>query len=104
MDHGWKPYAFTDVDFNTMAVVLNKIMVIEPENERRGWKCGRCGSKITTAALGKIPSRVGFPREITGWETFGQAMKRCGINPDCDFETAAIVTRSLYWLLMEQQI
>ena len=107
-DHEWKPHEATV----SLAAAIGGIVVVDPENERRGWRCGRCGSTMTTAALGKLPTRVetslfdpiGYsPREITGWETFEQGMKRCGVNPDCDFETVAGVTRSLScWLLMER--
>ena len=113
--HEWKP---VDGDLSLFGIELVKsepggIVTVEPEEERRGWHCHRCGRSMTTAAFGRVPGRkdimirsrvedtlmgssVGssFTREITGWETLEQGMKRQKMDPDCDAAVVEDVTVS----------
>ncbi len=85
------------------------IMIAEDPSERRYWMCLRCGSSMTTAAFGKMPSFFDVPampgkgvvltmespkREITGWETIGEGELRCGVSPDCDEALASRLMES----------
>ncbi len=107
MKHDWKEYTPYDdpVDQRTtFPWTAGVIVTSDPPGERKYWKCDRCGSRMKTSALGKMPTRVDIPidgsiavwpqREIIGWETPEQGARSCKVHEDCDVALVAEIMAS----------